>query len=438
MNILIECDDVVGAAMAGTGIRCWEIGSRLAEAHEVTLASPYLEDVLPAPFQLVKLPRFPPASYYRGYDAVITQRVFPRLAEGKRRYGFRLIVDLYDPALLENLEWLSGRPIGLRNLLSERLRRDLLLALRTGDHFVCASETQRDMWIGSLTAAGRVTPSAYTADQTLRELIDVVPFGVSEEPCTRTGPGLRERFGISDDDFVLLWGGGIWNWLDPLTLIQSVADVASTHPDTRLVFMGLEHPNERVPEMAMSVRAKQVAEDRGLINRHVFFNYGWLAYGDRCNFLLDADVGVSTHVDHVETHFAFRTRNLDYFWAALPVLATRGDAFEDVLERSGAGIPVPPNDPKALSEAIVRLRDRSLRERMSEASGALGQRYSWSRAVRPLLRMLGARAPVIRPHLASVAHATVIWYRLAALGRLRGAGRGSPGATDEGPVDQPL
>jgi glycosyltransferase involved in cell wall biosynthesis len=435
VNILIDCDDVIGAAMAGTGIRCWEIGSRLAAAHEVTLATPYQADVAPAGFSVVTRPRFPPASYYRGYDAVITQRVLPRMAEAKRRYGYRLIVDLYDPALLENLEWLSGRPLGERNLLAERLRRDLLLALRTGDHFVCASETQRDMWLGALTAAGRITPSAYTADPTMRQLIDTVPFGVSDEPCARTGPGLRERFGIDGDDFVLLWGGGIWNWLDPLTLIESVAEVASTHPDTRLVFMGLEHPNERVPEMAMSIRAKKRAEDLDLINRHVFFNYGWLPYGDRCNFLLDADVGVSTHGDHVETHFAFRTRNLDYLWAALPILATRGDAFEDVIEKAGAGIPVPPNDSKALSEAIVSLRDPSLRARMSEASKSLAEQYSWARTIRPLVRMLDARSQVIRPSAFSVSYVTATWYALAAQGRLRGAGRASPGATDEGPVD---
>jgi hypothetical protein len=36
---------------------------------------------------------------------------------------------------------------------------------------------------------------------------------------------------------------------------------------------------------------------------------------------------VSTHYEHVETTFAFRTRILDYLWAGLPVVATGGDAF---------------------------------------------------------------------------------------------------------------
>ncbi len=294
-----------------------------------------------------------------------------------------------------------------------------MLALRTGDHFVCASEIQRDMWIGALTAAGRITPSSYTADPSLRELIGVVPFGVSSEPCQSTGPGCRERFGLGGGDFVLLWGGGIWNWLDPLTLIESVADVVPRYPDTKLVFMGLQHPNERVPEMAMALRARQRADQLGLTGTHVFFNYGWLAYGERCNFLLDADVGVSTHADHVETHFAFRTRILDYLWAGLPIIATRGDVFAELLDTNGAGISVPAQERAALSDAIVSLRDPDVRSRMSDASRSLSERYSWTHVVKPLMTMLAARTETVRPRPLRVAYETAVWYGLAALGRLR-------------------
>jgi glycosyltransferase involved in cell wall biosynthesis len=429
VNVLVLCEDVIGTTMAGPGIRWWEISSQLARAHQVTLATPYEVDVEPANFSVVRSPRRPPPSYFERYDAVFTLRVLPQLAEAKRRYGFRLIVDLYDPVILENLELHSERPIDAQKLNVERLRRDLRLALETGDHFVCASEVQRDMWIGSLMTTGRLTPSVYASDPSLRELIDVVPFGVSSEPCARTGPGLRDRFGIDEGDFVLLWGGGIWNWLDPLTLIESVAEVASTHPDTRLVFMGLARPTAGVPVMSMIARAKRLADDLELTDRHVFFNQEWLPYEQRCNFLLDADVGVSTHSDHVETHFAFRTRNLDYFWAGLPVVASRGDVFADLLETSGAGIAVPANDRVALSDAIVSLRDPDLRARMSEASRSLGERYSWDRTVQPLMRMVSAETEVVRPRRSSVARATLTWYALAVLWRYSAAGRSWKGTT---------
>ena len=50
-------------------------------------------------------------------------------------------------------------------------------ALASGDAFVCASERQRDLWLGALLALGRIDPDAYAADPSLRSLIDVVPFG---------------------------------------------------------------------------------------------------------------------------------------------------------------------------------------------------------------------------------------------------------------------
>ena len=62
----------------------------------------------------------------------------------------------------------------------------------------------------------------------------------------------------------------------------------------------------------------------------MFFNEGWVDYDDRQNYLLESDIGVSTHLDHIETAFSFRTRILDYLWASLPIVATAGDSFADI------------------------------------------------------------------------------------------------------------
>ncbi len=65
-------------------------------------------------------------------------------------------------------------------------------------------------------------------------------------------------------------------------------------PDVRLFFLGMKHPNPNVPEMRMAWDARQLADELGLTDKHVFFNEEWVAYDDRQNYLLDADVGVST------------------------------------------------------------------------------------------------------------------------------------------------
>src|SRR5205814_6983755 len=141
------------------------------------------------------------------------------------------------------------------------------------------------------------------------------------------------------------------------TLLRAVDRVRHRVPQVRLYFLGLEHPNPRVPTMRMAVQAQELAGELGLVDTHAFFNHGWVDYDDRQNYLLEADLGVSTHLDHLETAFSFRTRILDYLWAGLPIVATGGDALADLIETKALGVTVPANDVEALEEALFRVID---------------------------------------------------------------------------------
>ncbi len=260
--------------------------------------------------------------------------------------------------------------------------------LRRGDFFLCASEKQRDFWLGQLAGLGRLNPATYAADDKLRRLIDVVPFGTADEPPVQRRSAIRG----------VLPGVGRRQQGDPLgrrdlQLVRPAhADprrrraCARAHPEVRLVFMGLSHPNPEIPRMRMAVQAVALAEELGLLDRVVFFNEGWVPFDERQDFLCDADVGVSTHYDHVETEFSFRTRILDYLWAGLPIVSTAGDAFADLLESTGAGLIVPPDDEPSLEAALERLLvDAELAGRSAAASRALGAAMRWSTVTAPLV-----------------------------------------------------
>ncbi|MDQ3898032.1 MAG: glycosyltransferase, partial [Actinomycetota bacterium] len=242
-------------------------------------------------------------------------------------------------------------------------------------------------------------PVNYDADETLRALVDVVPFGVSEAPPARTRPAIKGVVpGIGPDDRVLLWGGGIYNWFDPLTLLHAVDALRRRRPDVRLFFLGLKHPNPDIPEMRMAVAARQLSDRLGLTGTYAFFNEGWVDYDDRQNYLLDADIGVSTHLDHVETAFSFRTRVLDHFWASLPTVATAGDAMADLIESKQLGLTVPAGDADALEAALARLlEDDDLRAAMSVGAGAMGAELTWPKVLAPLVEF--CRAPHRAPDL---------------------------------------
>ena len=41
---------------------------------------------------------------------------------------------------------------------------------------------------------------------------------------------------LKPDDKILIWGGGIWNWFDPVTLIQAVYAISKKRSDIKLFF----------------------------------------------------------------------------------------------------------------------------------------------------------------------------------------------------------
>jgi len=299
-------------------------------------------------------------------------------------------------------------------------------ALATGDGFICASEQQRDLWLGALALAGRLDLQRYRADPAFRSLIDVVPFGIDPQP-PRAEPVLRGVVpGIGPDDRILLWGGGIWNWFDPLTVIRAVAQLAERRPELRLYFLGTRHPNPEIEEMSMTGQAFELAEKLGVRDRIVFFNEGWVPYDRRGAYLLEADLGVSAHFDDIETRFAFRTRMLDYLWAGLPIVATRGDALSEVVRARKLGRVVDFGDVQGWVDAL----DELLSDEDAHASAHANvedvrREYGWPVVAQALTRMLEAPAP---PSAGSrriaplVARDAVVRARLSLLHRgVRGA-----------------
>jgi hypothetical protein len=138
--------------------------------------------------------------------------------------------------------------------------------------------------------------------------------------------------------------------------------------------------------MQMAFRTKTLAERLGLVDSHVFFNEDWVDYEERQNFLLESDVGVSIHLDHVETAFSFRTRILDYLWASLPVVASDGDSFADLITRHDLGLVVPPNDVDALEDALYTiLTDDERRAKCKAAIDEIVPSFYWSKALEPVL-----------------------------------------------------
>ena len=423
-RIVVATGDTLAARMAGPAIRAVAMAEVLSGEHDVELVTLGRCTMTHPAFRCRSVTGADLKALERRSDVMIFQGLVMSSFRWIRDSDKVLVADIYNPFHLEQLE--QGKDGGEES--RAKVVRECVEALNSqlsrGDFFLCASEKQRDFWLGQLGSLGRINPATYDDDETLESLIVVVPFGVSDRPPKHTRDAIKGVIpGIGAGDKVILWGGGIYNWFDPLTLIRAVDALRSRRPDVRLLFLGLKHPNPDVPEMRMAVAARSLAESLGLTGKHVFFNEEWVAYEDRQNYLLEADVGVSTHLTHVETAFSFRTRILDYLWATLPVVATAGDTFADLIASEGLGLTVPAGDVAALEEALFRmLEDDTFHAACRDNVARVAGDYSWSKVLGPLLEFCRSprRAPDLtggpgRPAAASVARGPALSEDLARL-----------------------
>jgi glycosyltransferase involved in cell wall biosynthesis len=393
---LIICHDVMGERMAGPGIRYFHLSRVLSHHTDLTLAIlPQDERALPA--IRARLPQASVIAYrpkdwatlelaVRRAEVVILSPFaahdFPQIGD----YPVAIVLDGYDPLVAEYITSITAdameQQIARWSWYLDALYRQYLVA----DFFICASERQRFWWFGQLEAAGRVNPLTYAGDPSLRNLVDVVPYGLPDEPPAHTKRLVKGVWpGIAEDDVVLLWGGGLWPWLDPLTAVRAVHRLRDSRPRLKLIFPGTVHPN---PEQGMGVPVRQTtayayAREHRLLDKAVFFGE-WVPYDDWQSVLLESDIALSLHHDTLETQLAFRSRMLEYFWAGVPVIATTGDATADYVTRYNLGRIVAYESDDQVIQAIedILANPSAFRPGFARAR----QELTWERAAEPLVR----------------------------------------------------
>jgi glycosyltransferase involved in cell wall biosynthesis len=390
-RVAILCSDVVGQGIAGPAIRALESARVLSERFDVQIGVRDATSSIDAPCPVRRLGDDVVRDLLEGSDAIVLQGPVSEWYPQILASDVPIAVDLYDPMNLESLESRHA------DQLVPYTTKLLLAQVMRGDFFFCASERQRDYWIGMLAGAGRVTSSAYRADPDLRQLIDVVPFGIPGEPPQRSAPGVRGVVaGIGDGDPLLLWNGGLWGWFEPELFIRAIAAAREQVPNIRAYFMGVRDP--RADELSREAEgAIALAEQLGVRDTHVFFN-DWTPYDLRQNVYLDATAAVSFHRAHLETRFSFRTRILDCIWASLPIVCSSGDVLADLVRNEQLGITVGPGDVDAAAAAIVRIAtDDALQRTSRENLTALAHSHTWSTALEPLAEWLARPSRSLPP-----------------------------------------
>lgn len=377
-NILIISPASIQKNMSGPSIRYWEISKELSKYHNIVLLVPNDDFLENKDITIAKITFSSLVKYLKKCDVVLLQGLTLWKYPFIKYFNKAIAIDLYDPFHLENLE-------GLGNNISSKIKYSTTLAvlkeqLLRGDFFYCASEKQKDYWLGMLSTQ-RINPLLYNKlDRNISNLVGIVPFGIPEYVPEKTeNRVLKGKYpNIGEDDKVIIWGGGIWDWLDPETLIKAMAIVKENRLDIKCFFMGVKPPIGKEPDKLkklLQLRSDLKLEDT------IYFN-DWVEYEKRSDYLLEADIGISLHENHLETRFSYRTRLLDYIWCKLPIIASEGDVFSEIIKKNNLGTVVEPKNETETAHEIITMLQKSKDDYYNNYNY---YSFSWSNAVKDLL-----------------------------------------------------
>jgi len=388
--------------MAGPGIRAWEIARALSQQGvDVTLATPSLGNRSGASIQLREFSWDDPKSLLDLInDVQVVLSAGPLLARIIHFIGGPItkptIADIYDVAEIERI--ILQSPITPRHPdATAAIIDEMFTYLRQGDYFICASEQQLDYWMGALMAAGRVNLHTLDSTLSLDYLISVVPFGLSNTPPKPSSPVMKGAIpGIDPQDKVIFWGGGIWEWTDPLGLMEAFKLLLRDRDDLRIVFGARHHfENSLDSNMPVTAQLMDYVVREGWLDKYVFF-LDWIPYDQIGNYLLEADLGVSLFKQSIENRFAIRSRLFDYLWAECPCVVTDGDYMSQFLGKIGLAQVIAPGETAGIASAILNSLERPRKEtRIPRKFAAQIKQMYWSSTVQPILTFL--REPRFAP-----------------------------------------
>ena len=267
--------------------------------------------------------------------------------------------------------------------LHEYISASYNLSLLLSDKIFCRDEGARKVVLGSLITLGRVNLSNYKDDRTLNNLLSVAPFGISKQKAKLTEHLIRKQAHINNDDFVLLWNGGIWNWNDGETLIKAMSKIKNDK--VKLVFQGFSHPDKGGQLSFKAKRSLTLAKKLGLVDKNIFFIKDWVPYDHRANYLLDSNIGVVSSPNIPEANLFLKTRIYDYLWADLPILLNDCEAFASLVASKGLGLVVKTGDALDWSKKInILATDKKLFKSIVANIKKYKDEISWQQALQPV------------------------------------------------------
>lgn len=284
----------------------------------------------------------------------------------------QVIIDAYGPAYIENLARdpsdMKNTYIGNKAVVDNTFNK----VLKRGDFFLYANEAQEKLYTGVLATLGIINQFTYKMDRLLW-----TPFGI-ENPSNKKLPNPYKKYGVKDDDFVLLWFGGLYPWFDIREVLRAVKDISKTNKKLKFFLVGGNNPQNQHPDFVKNYfDTVNYVDEIGMKDQITFID--WADYATRRGYYEHANAIISINNNGKENVYSWRTRVMDYLGSTTPLITNGGDPLSDEMVATGAGFIIDHLSEKGIRESIENvLKNPELITEASKKMKDLQPKYYWS------------------------------------------------------------
>lgn len=188
----------------------------------------------------------------------------------------------------------------------------------------------------------------------------------------------RERVTRTDDDFVVIYSGGLTPGRGAVELVDAMALVPERYR-ARLMIFGKFWPDDLERRL------------RALPGFAKVDYRGWVDHAAVPAELARADAGIVCFLPEPNHVNAGPTKLFEYMASGLPVVASGFPMWRDVIEGNDCGICVDPRNPREIADALEYLASHPERRRAMGENGrrAVITRYNWETEGERLLQAYG-------------------------------------------------
>jgi colanic acid biosynthesis glycosyl transferase WcaI len=242
--------------------------------------------------------------------------------------------------------WLVGLMHGLEHLV-----------YRKANHILVVTDGARNNLIGKGVAPDKIS---------------VMPHWVDENQFVKTGEEVREkmrqRYSWSDR-FVVMFAGNIGMVQGLDTLLFATKELID---DSKFLIVLIGDGTDKA-------RLQRISDSMGLKGKLQLIDR---QPSDRMPNFMAASDALMVHLKRSElSRYVIPTKTLSYLAAGKPILLAMDGAAAQLVKEAGAGIVIPPESPAELADAVRRLADMPLSQRLE--MGRLGREYALAHLSKP-------------------------------------------------------